>query len=222
MNQEGLIQCRITDTGIGIAKEAQTRIFQSFDQADTSVTRKYGGTGLGLSIVKSLVELMGGTIGVQSPANPVLDNGSCFTFTLRLKMPVIQNDQVQSIASKKTLKKAVQILVVDDNPVNLLVARKMLEKFGAAVVTAENGVDAIKLAQSIEFDLILMDLQMPLLDGYASAREIRKLNYKKPIIALSASAYQEDIKNSLEAGMNGHLHKPFTETELFQAIDSNS
>jgi CheY-like chemotaxis protein len=111
--------------------------------------------------------------------------------------------------------------VVDDNPVNLLVARKMIEKFGAVVITADNGATAIKLTQSIDFDLILMDLQMPVLDGFGAAREIRNLNYKKPIIALSASAYKEDIENSLDAGMNGHLHKPFTEAELFQVIENN-
>ena len=221
-NHEALIQCKIIDTGIGIAKEAQIRIFQSFDQADTSVTRKYGGTGLGLSIVKSLVEAMGGTIGVQSPINPALGNGSCFTFTLRLKLPAAKTNQVVNTTNKNTLRKAPQILVVDDNPVNLLVARKMLERFGATAITIDNGSDAIDLITQKEFDLVLMDLQMPLLDGYATAREMRKLNYTKPIIALSASAYQEDIKNSLEAGMNGHLHKPFTETELFQVIDSNS
>ncbi|HTH57545.1 MAG TPA: ATP-binding protein [Cyclobacteriaceae bacterium] len=219
--REVLIQCTISDTGIGIAKEAQTRIFQSFDQADTSVTRKYGGTGLGLSIVKNLVELMGGTISVQSPFNSIMSSGSCFTFTLRLQTPVANVDAPKVVADATSLKKPVQILVVDDNPVNLLVARKMIEKFGAVVITADNGATAIKLTQSIDFDLILMDLQMPVLDGFGAAREIRNLNYKKPIIALSASAYKEDIENSLDAGMNGHLHKPFTEAELFQVIENN-
>src|SRR5438445_5748873 len=109
-----MMQCTITDTAIGIAKEAQTRIFQSSDQADTSVTRKYGGTGLGLSIVKSLVEAMGGTIGVQSPVNPILNNGSCFSFTLGLKIPAIEIARKTDAATSKELKKMLQVLVVDD------------------------------------------------------------------------------------------------------------
>src|SRR5260221_132956 len=128
-DNEILIQGIIKDTGIGIAKEAQGRIFQSFDQADNSVTRKYGGTGLGLSIVKSLAELMNGTIAVQSPANKVLNNGSCFTFTLRLK--VLEKEVKHRVAAKngKTLKNQMRVLIVDDNPINLIVARKMVEGF---------------------------------------------------------------------------------------------
>src|SRR5438445_3255505 len=115
-----MMQCTITDTAIGIAKEAQTRIFQSSDQADTSVTRKYGGTGLGLSIVKSLVELMNGTIGVQSPANVTLNNGSCFTFTLKLKVSGKATKDSVATGNDKTLKNAMRVLIVDDNPVNLI------------------------------------------------------------------------------------------------------
>ncbi len=221
-NNEILIQGTITDTGVGIAKEAQARIFQSFDQADNSVTRKYGGTGLGLSIVKSLVELMNGTIGVQSPANLEMRNGSRFTFTLKLKVSEKEVEQHVATKNNKTLKNVMRVLIVDDNPINLIVARKMVQNFGAEVTTTDSGKGAIKLVKEKEFDLVLMDIQMPELDGHATTQELRKLNFMKPIVALSASAYKEDIQNSFKSGMNDHLQKPFTEAELFRIINESS
>lgn len=217
-----VIQGKITDTGIGVATEAQARIFQSFDQADNSVTRKYGGTGLGLSIVKSLVKMMHGTIGVQSPANEVLNNGSCFTFTLKLQMADLSVKRQPSIKKERILKNAVRVLIVDDNHVNLMVARKMAENFGAKVTTANSGKDAVTLVKEREFDLVLMDIQMPDMDGHETTRQLRELNFTKPIVALSASAFKEDIQNSIESGMNNHLQKPFTEGELFNLINENA
>jgi signal transduction histidine kinase/ActR/RegA family two-component response regulator len=222
LEEEGdavVIQGRITDTGVGIATDAQEKIFQSFNQADNSVTRKFGGTGLGLSIVKSLVEMMGGTISVQSPVNKTLNNGSCFTFSLRLKASANAVKQRQAIKSKNTLKQTARILIVDDNPVNLIVARKMAENFGAEVTTIDNGLQAIKLVEQNDFDLVLMDIQMPELDGHETTRQLRKMKFIKPIVALSASAYKEDIQNSINAGMNDHLQKPFAEAELFRVIN---
>jgi signal transduction histidine kinase/CheY-like chemotaxis protein len=212
-----LIQAIIRDTGIGIPKEAQERIFQSFSQADNSVTRKYGGTGLGLSIVKSLVEQMNGTISLQSPADPISNTGSVFTMTLELKVAT-QTPVTFSAKETTVLSKGLRILIVDDNPINLLVAKKMAEKFGAKVTTADSGNAAIDLVKINEFDLVLMDIQMPEIDGYETTRQLRQLNFTKPIVALSASAYKEDIQNSLVAGMNDHLHKPFTESELLEVI----
>jgi PAS domain S-box-containing protein len=215
-----VIQGVVKDTGIGIPKDAQDRIFQTFSQADNSVTRKYGGTGLGLSIVKSLVELMNGTISFQSPADPESNRGSVFTFTIELKVP---DQAVASIPVKKeagSLRKAVRVLIVDDNTVNLLVARKMSEKFGAHVTTAVSGMAAIDLVKAKEFDIVLMDIQMPDFDGHETTRQLRKLKFTRPIVALSASAYQEDIQKSLVSGMNDHLQKPFTESELFRVISS--
>jgi CheY-like chemotaxis protein len=113
------------------------------------------------------------------------------------------------------------ILIVDDNPINLLVARKMTQKFGAHVTTADSGMAAVNLFQENEFDLVLMDIQMPDMDGHATTREIRKLNYTGPIIALSASAYKDDIEKSICAGMNDHLQKPFTEIDLFNKINQS-
>lgn len=209
----------IKDTGVGIPKDASDRIFQTFSQADNSVTRKYGGTGLGLSIVKSLVGLMNGDISFQSPADPESNRGSVFTFTFELKVP----DQAVAIPAKKeagTLKKAIRVLIVDDNTVNLLVAKKMSEKFGAHVTTADSGMAAIDLVKTKEFDIVLMDIQMPDFDGHQTTRQLRELNFTKPIVALSASAYKEDIQNSLASGMNDHLQKPFTASELFRIISS--
>ena len=215
-----VIQGVIKDTGIGISKDARNRIFQTFSQADNSVTRKYGGTGLGLSIVKSLVELMNGNISFESPADPGSNRGSVFTFSFEFKVPDQAVAGIPAIKKAGTLRKAIRVLIVDDNSVNLLVARKMSEKFGAQVTTADSGTLAVNLVKTMEFDLVLMDIQMPEVDGHETTRQLRELNFTKPIVALSASAYKEDIQNSLLSGMNDHLQKPFTESELFKVISS--
>jgi two-component system sensor histidine kinase/response regulator len=215
-----VVQGMIKDTGIGIPKDAQSKIFQSFSQADNSVTRKYGGTGLGLSIVKSLVEHMNGNISFQSPADPVWNRGSLFTFTLELRVPDETVSRIALPIRVASLNKAIRVLIVDDTPINLLVAKKMCEKFGVQVVTAQSGKAAIELIKAKEFDLVLMDIQMPDLDGHETTRRLRELNFNKKIVALSASAYKEDIENSLVSGMNDHLQKPFTEDELFRVISS--
>ncbi len=217
-----LVQGSVKDSGIGISKASQKKVFQSFTQADNSVTRKFGGTGLGLSIVKTLVEILGGNISVESPVNPVLKNGSCFTFTIKFQcLPEevthadIDNNRLNPA---KELERPLDVLIVDDNDLNLLVARKLVEKFGMKVTTANNGADAIELVQKGNFDLIFMDIQMPELDGYETTKRIRLMKYKNPIIALSANAYPQDIKNSLESGMNDHLQKPFTINDLSRII----
>jgi len=222
-NQNGqvVLQGVVKDTGIGIPKEKENAIFQSFTQADEAVTRKYGGTGLGLSIVKSLLVQMKGGIRVQSPVDPVLNNGSAFTFTLQLGLPATQSGPESPPREDRlnlTFKKSLHFLIVDDNAVNLLVARKMVQKFGAKVTTAKSGMEAINLAKSTEFDMVLMDIQMPEVDGHEATRVLRKLNYAKPIVALSANAYTDDIQNSLNCGMNDHLQKPYTEEKLFQML----
>ena len=217
------VQGAIKDTGVGIPKDKLSVVFQSFTQADESITRKYGGTGLGLSIVKNLLNQMGGTITVKSPADPLLNNGTVFIFTLDLMLSV-KRDKVESLKNNpeaKRFKKSLTILVVDDNPVNLLVAKKMLKKFGANVVIAESGEQAISLVPVNNFDLILMDIQMPELNGYETAGELRRLNFQKPIIALSANAYDEDVQRSLSSGMNDHIKKPYSEEHLFEKISQS-
>ncbi len=213
----------ITDTGIGIPKEKLNTIFSSFTQVDDSTARKYGGTGLGLSIVKSLLLQMNGDICVNSPADSITNTGSIFTFSIKLKLPDTQTTTSSAGEGVKKLvfEKSLRILIVDDNPVNLLVAELMVKKFGAEVTTAESGNDAIKLIKDGEgdaYDMVLMDIQMPGLDGYQTTVELRKLKYMKPILAVSANAYNEDVQNSLTAGMNDHLQKPYTKEKLFQKI----
>ncbi|HYF71009.1 MAG TPA: response regulator [Ohtaekwangia sp.] len=217
---ETVIQGVVKDTGIGIPKDKMGKIFQTFSQADETVARKYGGTGLGLSIVKNLVNLMGGDITVQSPADPVLNTGAAFTFTIRLRLPVKQTQPAVGAATSisHALKNPCHVLIVDDNQINLMVAKNMVKKFGAKVTTAENGHEAIDLVKSTGFDLVLMDIQMPELDGYETTLELRRMDFNKPIIALSANAYKEDVQNSIKAGMNDHIQKPYTEKVLFQTI----
>jgi signal transduction histidine kinase/CheY-like chemotaxis protein len=221
-NKDGhaIIQGFIEDTGIGVPQDAQDKIFQSFSQADNSVTRKYGGTGLGLSIVKSLIEHMNGSISLVSPADTKLNRGTAFVFTFKLKVSDRVAVTVAPVVEIMKVSKPVNVLIVDDNPVNLLVAGKMSRRFGAKVTTADSGLNAIKLMQAHQFDLVLMDIQMPDLDGHETAQQLRQLHFTTPIYAVSANAYEEDVQKSLLSGMNGHLHKPFEEHELFQIIKS--
>ncbi len=216
-----VIQGIVKDTGIGIPKEIENTIFQGFTQADETITRKYGGTGLGLSIVKSLVQHMDGDIKIQSPAYPLLNIGSSFIFSMKLRLPIKQITKefpAGPDGEKLLFKNPLNILIVDDNPVNLLVAKKMVQKFGASVTTVESGIKSIELVKSNVYDMILMDIQMPVLDGHQTSRELRKLNFTSPIVALTANAYSEDVQNSLAAGMNDHLQKPYTKEDLFQMI----
>jgi PAS domain S-box-containing protein len=218
---EIVIQGIVKDSGIGIPKEKEGLIFQSFTQADDSVTRKYGGTGLGLSIVKSLLQQMEGDITVQSPVDATLKRGTAFTFTLKLSLPTpqVKTPAVADNGIQLSFNRPMRILVVDDNKVNLLVARKMLRKLGADVTTAENGYQAIDMVKANDYDLVFMDIQMPEIDGYDTTSEIRKMAYTKPIVALSANAYSDHIQNSINAGMNGHLQKPFNEKQIFETVN---
>jgi CheY-like chemotaxis protein len=220
VNEEIILEGSVRDTGIGIPKEKLQSIFHSFTQADDSVTRKYGGTGLGLTIVESLTKLMDGTVRVASPPTPDLKEGSVFTFTIKLAA----HGQVKPVVAKPAIEKpvfgkALHILVVDDNKVNLVVARKTLLSFGATVTIAESGEAAISLVQNNEFDLILMDIQMPGMDGYTTTTNLRKLGYSKPILALSANVFNEHVQKSIDSGMNGHLQKPYTPKQLFEIIN---
>ena len=220
-NGEAIIEGIVKDTGIGIPKEKENLIFQSFTQADEAVTRKFGGTGLGLSIVRSLLLQMNGDITVQSPADTLLNRGSAFTFTLVLKLPEklqIHEPVIKSKIEITTFKRPLRILVVDDNKVNLLIAKKMVKKFGAEVSTADNGREAVDLTAANDYDMVLMDIQMPVLNGYEATVALRQLNYTKPIIALSANAFKEDVQKSFDAGMDDHLPKPYSEQQLFQKM----
>jgi len=200
------LSCSVSDTGIGIAPEAITGLFKPFVQADQSTTRHFGGSGLGLVICRHFVELMGGTIGVVSK----LGQGSTFTLDLpfaRAEAPLAE----PATAALSVDKINARILVAEDNPVNQVVIEAILGQLGATVTIAENGALAVEALQQSAFDLVLMDCQMPVLDGYGATAAIRALPppwSRVPIVALTANALPEDRQRCLDAGMNDYLSKP--------------
>ena len=202
----------VRDTGIGISPENQKRLFTAFEQADGSMTRKYGGTGLGLAISKRLVQMMGGAIGVES----VEGQGSTFWFTACLEKAA-DTTQPEAVVARESsaslLKKqfaGTTILLVEDEPINQEVSRHLLEEVGFVVDLAQDGLEALEMARQRRYALIMMDVQMPRMNGIDATREIRRLSaYEKvPILAMTANAYEEDRKACLEAGMNDHISKP--------------
>ncbi|MBM4054109.1 MAG: PAS domain S-box protein [Planctomycetes bacterium] len=213
----------VSDTGIGISKTHQKNLFEKFSQADTSITRKYGGTGLGLSISKSLVEMMGGKIWIESEK----DKGSCFHFTVPFHVPKNrENTKYFSSDPKKTPhfeKSHVKLLLVEDNTDNQYLAKTILEKAGYAVDIAANGKLAVEALQKIHYDLILMDIEMPELDGFSAAKEIRIREQNQglthiPIIALTAHALKGIREKCLEHGMDDCITKPMKKNTLLQII----
>lgn len=218
-DKELWVQGSVIDTGVGIPEEKLEMIFQSFTQADETVSRKYGGTGLGLSIVKNLLIQMKGGISVQRKQGR--EQGAAFVFSFRLELPPPEKKKEEVLvqqAERRRFAHAWQILVVDDSQLNLLVAKKMLSNLGAQVVTANSGKEAIEMVNATAYDLVLMDIQMPDLNGYETTAHLRQLNYNGPIVALSANAYEEDVQASLAMGMNDHITKPYTEEHLFEKI----
>ncbi len=210
-----IVAFEVVDTGIGIDGETQKKLFVPFTQADSSMTRKYGGTGLGLSISHRLVNLMSGEIGVES----ALERGSRFWF----KIPLIYGQKtapvvpIKAVAHKKITAK---ILLAEDNPVNQKVLKKMMDKLGATVTFASDGVEAWEIFQKESFDLVILDCQMPRMDGYEVCRRIR-LQQKfgsLPVIALTAHALVEDKKKCLDSGMNDFLTKPIKFEKLAERI----
>ena len=226
-----VIKVTVQDTGIGMRPELQGKIFQAFNQGDISTTRKYGGAGLGLSICSRLVGLMGGEIGVVSTPGA----GSTFWFTARLGKPAQGQDagpratgtpeSFDDLAPLVAPIRGARVLVVDDTATNLLVARQYLRKLGFEVETASNGIEAVEKAKGGSFDAILMDLQMPEMDGLAATSLIREEEARRgvggrevPIIALSAAAMVVDVQACLAAGMNDHIAKPVEPAALARTL----
>jgi PAS domain S-box-containing protein len=210
----------VADTGIGMDQEYQGRMFSPFSQADSSITRKYGGTGLGLSIVNRLLELMGSELEVVSSPG----RGSTFSFTVEFGLP-LDNTLHTEISGHRagnsvTRLAGVRVLLVEDNTVNLIMAREMLERFGVQVVTADNGRKAVDAALGNEFDMVFMDIQMPEMDGYEAATAIRRTkgDLELPIIALTAHAFKEERDRCEAAGMNDHLAKPIDPDQLYSVV----
>ncbi len=222
------IRIEVVDTGVGIPGKSLGRLFQSFSQADESISRRFGGTGLGLAITKKLVEGLNGIIGVDS----VPDRGS--TFWLELPVEPVSAEEVACSAkpdraspverAKETLAamgRPLRVLLVEDNATNQLVARTVLGKFGVAPDVAGNGVEAVEAVQRNAYDVVLMDIHMPEMDGLEATRVIRNMSgpvSRTPIVALTANAFDSDIDNCRQAGMDGHVGKPFRAEELIAAL----
>ena len=212
----------VKDTGIGLNPQQINKLFESFSQADGSITRKYGGTGLGLSISKQLVELMDGKIWVESQEGV----GSSFIFEIQLKAVKSQNREKKVSIDKNEFEKQLKtindsnILLVEDNKVNQEIMTYLLENSGINITIANNGKEALELyfQNNIKYELILMDLQMPIMDGFEATKCIREKDKEIPIIALTANAMREDIEKTKQAGMVEHLIKPIEVEKLYEVL----
>lgn len=219
-----LLRFEVQDTGIGISAEDQRRLFTAFEQADGSMTRKYGGTGLGLAISKRLAQLMDGAAGVISAPG----QGSAFWFTARLEAAGESADDPDAAppapnsaeAQIKARFAGALLLLAEDEPVNQEVSRALLEDVGLSVELAEDGAIAVAMARRRRYALILMDMQMPNLNGVDATRAIRadSLNRATPILAMTANAFQEDRQMCIDAGMNDHISKPVDPDRLFETL----
>ena len=211
-SRAGRLRINVKDTGIGIAKEQQSGLFEPFVQADSSVTRRYGGTGLGLSLSRKLARLLGGNLELVQSAPGV---GS--EFRLDIPAPQVAQKSKPNQNSDQDLSD-VHVLVVDDSPDNRAIVTFYLEKAGAKVEEAENGEEAVRAAQSRSHDLILMDIQMPVLDGHGAMAKLRQQNYSKPVVALTAHALSDERKKCIEAGFAAYITKPINRPLLMKTI----
>jgi len=219
-NEPGKTEVRFTiiDTGIGISQEAQRRLFQSFTQAESSTTRKYGGTGLGLAISKRLAEFMGGSIGVSSEVG----QGSTFWFTVKLPVGDGTSSSISALANSVARQPEPsdtrgQVLIAEDNPINQRVAVILLSKLGYSTDVAADGAEAVEMVGKRRYDAVLMDCQMPVMDGFEATKAIRAMGSpvsQVPIIAVTANALAGQREKCIEAGMNDYIPKPINKDVL--------
>ena len=206
----------IIDTGIGMSEVVQKQLFEEFTQADSSTTREFGGTGLGLAISKKLVELMGGSIGVKSTQKA----GSTFYFKLRFEKSTHDSKENQEIKYHKDLHnlKGKSVLIAEDNKTNQLVVMGILEEYEMKLDFANNGQEALEKFQNNHYDIVLMDLQMPIMGGIEATQHIRKTDTHIPIIALTAAVMKEEIEKTKQAKMDAHVAKPIDQRDLIDTI----
>jgi signal transduction histidine kinase/CheY-like chemotaxis protein len=219
-NDSPFVRFDVEDTGIGISDKAKETIFESFTQADSSTTRRYGGTGLGLTISRKLIQMLDGQLTLKS----IYGKGSTFTFTIPADSNVrptefldkynFVNHFTDPALDEKQLSFSGSVLVAEDNPSSQMLIKLLLEKVGITAEMANNGVEAVELAMNRSFDLILMDMQMPKLNGYEATRELRRNGLKTPIIALTANAMKDDDKICFSAGCSDYLSKPIKKKQL--------
>ncbi|MDR3090558.1 MAG: response regulator [Desulfobulbaceae bacterium] len=220
---EIILHCLVRDSGIGISEEQREAVFEQFSQADGSISRRYGGTGLGLAICKSLVTIMGGRIWVESEPG----KGSDFHFTFRIHRGVTRAKAAARAAAAGRLTESVKppplnILVAEDNALNQEIAKGIFESLGSRVTLANNGLEAIGLFEEGEFDVIFMDIQMPVMNGLDATKAIRASAHRRgqsiPIVAMTAHAMSGDREKSLEVGMDEHVTKPINVAELTKTL----
>ncbi|MHB0755029.1 response regulator [Polaribacter sp. M15] len=203
----------VIDTGIGIPKSKQKTIWEAFAQASNNTNRLYGGTGLGLPIVKSIINAMNADVKIQSKTG----KGSRFYFEIDLD--IASKKELKSTQEKKIYNfKDKKVLLVEDNLINVMVGKQILEKYKFNVTVVNDGAAAVSIMKEAEFDVVLMDIQMPIMDGYTATLEIRKFNKKTPILALSASVFMEVKDKIKQCGMNGFIFKPFNPEDLLDQI----
>ncbi|UAM99830.1 response regulator [Polaribacter litorisediminis] len=208
------IVTEIVDTGIGIPLDKQDTIWEAFTQASSTTNRLYGGTGLGLPIVKSIVEAMDSKVLIESE----IGKGSRFYFEMHLKK-ALDGELQNLIETKQHNFKGEKVLLVEDNLINVMVGKQILEKAKLTVAVANNGLIAVNMVKENDYDIVLMDIQMPVMDGYTATKEIRKFNKKIPVLALSASVFMEVRDKINECGMNGFIFKPFDHQDLLNQIE---
>jgi len=216
-DSDAKVVIQVRDTGVGIAPERVDQLFEKFTQADDTVTRQFGGTGLGLSIVKQLVESMGGTINVHSELGQGAEFTVSLVFPINVEQPIVeeQNNQYIDLSMQR-------ILLVEDNLINQQIAASMLQDHGAVIHIADNGQDALEALHHGDFDLVLMDIQMPVMDGCSAIKIIRSETKWRnlPVVALTANVMADDIERYKTMGFNAHLAKPFARHQLLQMVQN--
>ena len=223
INGQPAISISVVDTGIGMSRDQLDNVFDAFVQADSSTTRRYGGSGLGLSIVKGIVDAMNGDIVVNSAP------GEGTTFKIDLPLPTASNIKEAETASPDDgtiIWKNISILVAEDNKINKMIVDAFLKETGARITYVENGRDAVEAVKRSAFNIILMDVHMPVMDGMEALNEIRRIESSEsrkpaPIIAVTADAMQQERRKYLEFGFNDHLPKPINEDVLLKLIEKN-